>query len=928
MNKKRMICMTLTLLLLISVVGVFFTAPVMGEPTGEIYTTNEERTRKNHFYQGNALVFFTIELSPPDETLVTIRVRDEDYSLVMSQAVWTDDSGAYISANEGIFFNMIGQDAGKYYLNMSVDGVVVHSHEIHIYDEQDFSQRTTVMTTDEEYEEKDFFTEDDFWIYFRAELKDQHGWPPIPGAESIYLYVERADGTMEYIDWYNVGEDGVVEDRFQRRDLSGDCVLIVQSVDDEENARYTFTIMQISISIYPPRTLYTQGQTIEIRIESNYHGNIDVAIANSTGEPFRYMSGARWNQQGFTNGIWAAEYIIPYDEADGEYFILVRSAGEEALMSWENFFIKRYSIAAGTNKDVYLPGEMVDVHYQVINHLDGSEATGVTIEWMVEYRDEDNDWDTIKGTATDDSFSFTLPRDAMVNRQFIITIWANDTAGYEDVVSLVRACGHVDVRMGINKATYVMGESVFVDIETFAIFGGSSSRVSTDVELSLIRDGEDVEGFTYTLVTDRFGKVSHHVHLSGNLESGIYSLRANATWEDQWDVTEVEFEVIDEAQTLFVHLERDKGSNAYHPGEAVTVSYWITHLGRLVEDANVRFRVYSQEGTYHYGFGMDGTILFNVPEDFSDDLNLRLEVRATLDQDIEGFRNIHIPVSIGRVLLNPSRWSYEGDENVSFNYELVGITEEDVEHVEYHVQDSRGDLVTAGSVTGKRFHFRIPERPMSSYDVTVFVHTYDGYRLQARNTIVRVPRIIVEVSIENSKYTSNAFKPGDEITVSYRVVAREGEVPPETVDIFYAMGHIHGEVMAAGSEGSFTFEAPEVGDGHHLLMVEVNGQVVTKTIEIQSSPSFTSRRIIGGFGVSNLIMSILVLVALFMAAYSFIKLYEPGTGFKPGKKKELDYEEEDDVDEDHSEYIVEDGIAEPEDTWHEESQIEPEREDW
>ncbi|MFO8109452.1 MAG: hypothetical protein R6U17_02875 [Thermoplasmata archaeon] len=925
MKNNRIICMALVVLLLISIAGVFFTAGVRGqEHSGVIYTTNEERTLKNDFFQGNALVYFTIEISPPEETDVIIRLRDDDYSLVDSLTVTTSDSGAYISADHGVSFDMIGQAVGTYHLNLTADGALIDSHEIEIYDEQDFTQLSTVMTTDENFQERDFFPVGEE-IFFKADIKDQHGWPPAGFLDSVNVYVEH-DGETGHKGLYFIEADGTVTGSFWEN-RAGDCILIIRGDDDVEYARYSFTIMQMTISIYPDRSLYTQGQTIEIRIESNYPENIDVAIVNSTTEPFRYMRDGEWADQSFTNEIWAAEYSIPHDEADGEYFITVTAAGEDTIMSWESFSIKRYSLMADTDKRVYLPGEQVDVNYLITTHLNGSGATGVDVEWMVGYLDEDNDWNTFKDTADHGFFNFWLPDDVRLHSEFVITMWANDTAeGYEDTFTLAKYCGRVEAHMELNKYTYLQGENVYIDVRTFArAMGVQSATGPMDVEVSLIRDGETVTGYTYNLATDEFGQVSHYINMSQDLETGIYSIVVNATWEDQWDVKETEFELIDESQRLIVHLESDRGS-AYYPGETVNVSYWITHVGDIVDHANVRYKVYSEEGVYGSGFGNDGFINFQIPDDFSQDLNLWLEVIAAVDQDITGTSTIDIPVSLGRIFLNPSQWNYRAEDQISFEYILVGLQEENVEDVEYQIQDQNEDVIEVGSPTDNSFDFNVPERPRDLYTVSVSVVTFDGIRLKQVETVRKIIGFKVEVTVEtSSSYTTDVYSPDQEITVRYKLVSEDGRPLPEYAVVTYVLGDDYGEFGSMDSEGTFTFEVPEASDGVYPLVVTVNGYDGYKTIEIQNNPSWMNRRIVGGLGAFGLIILIFLIIALLVGGYSFYHLFlsEKEFGLKREKIKP-----EEDIEEDTPDVVIEDGEPEPEDTWHEDSQIEPEHDDW
>ncbi len=902
--------------------------------------------RTGYFVEGQPTYFSGIIRDARDEplenSLITVQWVGEDD--VHSSVFPVTDGDGYFEGefDWDLWWMPDAPEPGNYLIEVVYDyeggfeEQVIATTAVEVY-EQGFTQNSHLMTTESDYETpKDFFTEGET-IYYRLELIDQHGKSPAENT-MVQMYIEF-EGEEQEIHMRNVGTDGILEDWFQTPAEEGNYELLAYDHPTGDNVYATdsFTVISMDISIYPTRPLYTQGQTIEIRIESNYPDDIDVGITNSTTAPYRHMSGALWEEQTFTNNMWTAEYIIPIDEADGEYSIVVNRSADGQIINWMSFNIKRYALEAGTDKAVYLPGEYVDVHYRVTNYLDGSEATGVDVEWMVRYLDEDFEINSFDGTAEDGFFRFQLPDDARVYQSFGIWIWANDTAeGYEDELFFMRDVGHVEVELSTDRYTYLQGQNVYIDIRTYARTGWTRSATGPiEVELSLFRDGEEVSGFTSTIITDEFGRYSHYITLPTNIEPGLYHIRGNATWDEQWDVSEREFEVVDETQRLIVHLERDKGNNSYYPGENVNVSYWITRADRIVTDANVRYRVYSQEGTYEYGFATGGSIIFQVPEDFNPNLDLSLEVIATLDQEIEGTKTITIPVSLGRILLNPSEWHYRAGDNISFEYELVGITEGEVDLVEYEILNRYYDVIARGTPVDNTFDFTVPERPSSFYNVRVSIVTTGGYRLRQTETIRKIEGFRVELSIETpSDYTTNVYRPGDEVTIRYKLVAEDGEVLPDYVVVSYGIGDAfdaYGEFSTTETEGTFTLELPEKEDGVLTLFVSVNGNYDTQTIEVENEPSWMNRRVMGGLGVFNLLVVVFLIIALLMGILALHRLYysEDERAFKKKDKQKSDRElnEEEDYEE-PSEYVVEEGEAEPDDLWEESSQIEAEDKDW
>ncbi len=1061
MKNKKMMSMLLVVVLLISVVGIFFTTGVRGLPySGEIFATDEDGGSMDNFLEGDH-IYFTIQLDQNEAVTLTVTFRDADDTPMGSKTITTDGSGFYSSSSQQDYFDLTNRRAGTYYLRTSYEGdeidrdyfeihsnfasgshintwedtdhtletryfvqgeptyfsgtiqdardeplenrmitvrwmteegvyseedvwtdgegyyegsfdwgiwwmpdapepgdyllevvygymgmfeeQVVTSRDVEVY-EQDFTYNSYMVTTEGDYETtKDFFTVGET-VYYRIELMDQHGRTPAQNT-MVRLYRQRDNEDEQWISTYNIGTDGYHTDWFHTPQDEGIYTLtVVDHMDDETvYASHSFTVISMDISIYPVRPIYTQGQTIEVRIESNYPEDIDIGITNSTVAPYRHMRDAHWEDQSLTNNMWTYDYDIPIDEADGQYYIVVNRSEDGEIINWLSFNIKRYSIEADTDKTVYLPGERVDVHYRVTNHLDGSEAAGVDVEWMVGYWDEDYNMETFEGSADHGSFDFQLPDDARINNLFYIMIWANDTAeGYEDELLLEKFVGRVSVEVNTDRYTYLQGQNVYIDLQTNARYYGTRSVAGTiDVELSLVRDGEEVPGFTSTITTDAFGQYSDYMSIPSDMDPGLYHIRANATWDEQWHVDEIVFEVVEETDRLVVHLERDKGVNSYYPGENVEVSYWITHADRIVNDANVRYRVYSQDGTYGYGFATGGSINFQVPTDFDPNLNLRLEVTATLDQDTQGSNMISIPVTIGRILLNPSEWNYRPGDEMSFEYELVGITDGDVDIVEYMVLDPNHDVIERGTPTDNSFDFTVSERPRQRYHVRVQIRTTDGYRISQTETISKITGFRLQVSVvTSSDHTTGVYRPGDEVTLNYRLIAEDEGPLPDYVEIEYQMGDLYGKFGTTETEGEFTIVIPEVQDGVHAININANGNIAFQTIEVEDSPSWMNRRIAGGLGVFNLLVIVLLMIALGMGAFAVYQL--SSTGSKPSRKKDKKKEEEledEEYYEEPSEYVIEDGEAEPDDmwsegeaepegSWDEDSQIEPEDRDW
>ncbi|MFW5953109.1 MAG: hypothetical protein ACOCSJ_03005, partial [Candidatus Natronoplasma sp.] len=680
MKRKKVLNYMVVFLLVTSGIVIGFTSEVgaQGED-GEIYATDENKVQTDNFPIGSEL-YFTIESDLIEETL-EVQLRYEG-SLMDSENVETDNNGNYISSDEDVFFDLTGMSEGEYNLTISDTDGDFNSYFVNIY-EQDFTEGSTVMTTADDHETpKDTFFAGET-IYYSGEIKDQHDNSPEEHPYHVDVFLIH-DGEENYVKRKQADqEDGSFSGGFDV-DQEGNFTLIIRDLQNVELANDTFTVLDIylSVSIEPELDIYTQGQEIRLQVESDYPQNIDVAILNSLEEPYRLMDGALWEDQELVNEFWSTEYIIPEDEEDGTYYVVVNSTETGETLEVMEFEIQKYSLEVETDKDVYHPGEEVKAYYSVENLLDGSQANNINVEWMMEYETEDGEDEIRTGDGIEDEFGefeFTLPEDADVHSEFDITVWANDTEeDFQDEWDEERYVGDLGLDLNVDSDEYFVGQTLYVEIQTEATYSPGvppvsisnyAANVEVDVEL-LDDDGEEVD--ERTVVTDGGGHYMLTMDLSDR-DPGDYFVLGNATLDGLEDEDEDDFELLEESERLSVMLERDKGENPYYPGEEGTVFYTVTHQGETVtEDANVQYRLYSNQRVLDKDFADEGEIDFTVPDDYSPSSEgyLFMDVEATLGTEAYGDATTHIPVSIGEILLNPSQWEYEAEDEIIFEYEF------------------------------------------------------------------------------------------------------------------------------------------------------------------------------------------------------------------------------------------------------------------
>lgn len=878
-------------LLLLSLITLV-AAPVSAEGE-EIYPTDETGSRRSEFLQHHLIYF---DVFDGDETEYRVRLRDENEDIVHQRSIETDDDGNYVSSDHDVFLNHDG--VGEYYLELHDPGAgeTLYSHDLVVYEDQDFTQESSIHTYDEDWEEKNNFAESE-WIYFEGRIRDQYGHLPEEYIPEVNIYVEIEDEDRRPITRGRVDEDGKVTGEFRAWHLEGPgdyTLMMYDAADEVEFATHTFTIIGIGIDIEDE---YTQGQEMEIRIESNVGQAVDITIEDDTGED---IEDAGWTDQEFENDLWVEEYTIPDDVPDGTYYVVVYSTEGEEL-DRENFELKKYSLEATAEKDAYLPGDTVGVRYTVERLLDGSKAKNLdTVEYRIIYEDKEGDTniEDSEEIPYDAHFEFDIPDDVEVPSRLGIDLWANGTEdNHPNHQQMSIDVGELNAIVRTDEEEYLQGQTMYVVTETYVSGPEAVSSVEdAQVTVDLKREGEFIEGYQSTARTDDSGEVVIPIHLSADISPGYYAVNVTAEKLDMVAYpSEEEIEIKEDIKNLNILLDREKDS--YSPGENVNISYVVTKGGNSVE-ANVRYEVvrgfhspWYQETrqVYEKKYATDGTIEFDVPQNFNQDKELYLRVSAKLDQETTGHTWMEIPVFENELILNGDQNEYEGGETIGFEYELTRddqTTSEIYKVIEE--PDDQSDIIEMNEASDNQFDFQVPTHPAATYEVRLEVITADGVYLEESIELRRVSRLQLEISIEtDSSYTTDVHEPGDEIEIRYKIRAVGDANIPEKITLrYFFMATGQGErIQTDTPEGTFTVEIPEVSDGNYFLSVIREGtqpqpRVYSQGMEVisvEEDPSALSLRIFGGLSLLGLLGIIILLIILGLGYYS-LSSYSAGIG--------------------------------------------------
>jgi len=946
MKRKKMLNYLVVLLLVASTFVIGFTTGVEAQgEDGEIYATDQDGGGRTNFLEGSEL-YFTIELDQDEEVEVTVSFRDSSYSLIENEIVETDGTGSYISSNEGVYFDLTDRRAGEYHLNITSPDGDYDQDTITIHTNYSSGSGIITWNTQEREEERtNFAVERD--IYFDGIVQGAYEDEVLEDGQITVQLIDEETGDPYHPELEGTDENGEFEGAFEwgpgpmdpdppePGDYSLEVVYFYEELGESQ------VIASQDIVIYEPEVsdqstvLTTRG---DYETEKNYfmedeiiyfradmkdeHGwpieeapDIEIRVEKDGEEVDFDLRFLHYEEGSFYGDFELEDYEL------GDYMLKIMDADEDAEYATSEFTVDvpKYSLEVETNKHVYLPGEEVKAYYTVEDLRDGSQYTDVEVEWRMEYETEDGEDEIKTGEGIDGEFEFTLPEDATVTSEFEITVWANDTEDeFQDRVIERRFVGDLNLEVDVRSDEYFVGQTLYVEIRTNAyIFTGGpqpihsdyAANVEVDVEL-LDEDGEEV--VQRTVVTDGGGHYILNMDSSG-LDPGEYDVVGTAYWNDMEDDDDDDFTLIEESERLSVMLERDKGENPYYPGEEGTVFYAVTHQGETVtEDANVQYRLYSDQRVLDKDFAEGGEIDFTVPDDYSPSSEglMFMYVHATLDKEADGYATTHIPVSIGEIILNPSQWEYEAEDEIFFEYEFHGIEEDEIDSLEYRILEyPHNELIMSGTPSDGIFEIVIPEKPAWSYRVELEAVTEGGTSIKTVESIYRFSGYDLNIEIvTDSDYTTGVYEPGDEIEIHYELVSRDGTPLPETVRVEYWIEG-HPEIYrfrTEETEGTITLTIPELNDGEHILGITVDEAENSEIMEVDSNPWWGNRILFGGASLSGTLMTILIIIALIIAC---LALYRTRSGkTAPSKTQEMPAEEKE-----GEEFFIEEG--EQEDQW-------------
>ena len=571
-----------------------------------------------------------------------------------------------------------------------------------------------------------------------------------------------------------------------------------------------FMVIDMDIDLLPYKSVYSQGDEVQISISTSLEDAYTVKITDYEHEE---LSGASWDVPAGTSE-WLKDFTFPNID-DGTYHVGVYM--DDLLLGYHTFQLKKFTIEVRLSQDAFLPGQYGTLYWRAVDNHDGGPIT-ISGDTEMNYLDDDWDYvtdtlDDLKGSAGD--FEFRIPRDAMIGGTGgNINIDAEDTKDHEDFGSASFQVGSLYVSVSKDRTSYRPGDSVYMTFTSSV--GGSSSMVpNVDIKARAQYDGTTV-GDTWTITTDNSGQVNFVYKIPSDADDGLFVIVMNATFDDNRDIKYNGTSEFTVTSNPVISLELYQEISFYAPGDTVDIPYRVLKDGVVTNEGEISYEAWLDGETIALGFGSGGVISFDLPADLEGSLSVQA---SAITDDGTAFDQIfNIPVTNANIILFTTKSIYLPGENVTWVYVLNGDT---ASTATYRITDSDGVLLAEGTIVGDNFTYTLPLEYANAPTATIYVTGADDTYITA-NTASVYEGYIIEFWI-----LQNSYAPGDIMEINYTII-KIGH-GPEIIGGFQVQIAFWGEftdtIWVTEETGIISYQLPEeeLTDGKHLVMVSLGG---------------------------------------------------------------------------------------------------------
>ena len=640
--------------------------------------------------------------------------------------------------------------------------------------------------------------------------------------------------------------------------------------------------LSLNPSIYTRSHTFVPGETLHIGVHDCIpSGNYTLKIMLGTNVKY---------EQNITvdlNGNFFLNYTIPESapdspRPDGTRYSVELYNGTQ-MVDRICYDVKLYSIYAATSRSAYIPGESVNVKFMVLylknNTPVGDELFGT---WYVLTPDNTLLQNSTSFRASVGEFSFKFGNAADIG-YYTVRIYYNDSTNAEpdrwDMYSVMVYCGNLGVYIfsPINGGYVNAGEIVTLSLKTF-VAGNYDRDMGNLPEVNIrvnIRNGDFTGNFqtNYNGYMDFSWKVPETLAEGTNIEFNVTASKQDATISKSVVVSV--YKSVKEG--IVANLQFDRES--YLTGDNISLHVVATYKNGSSGNFTYVYRVYRDAG---------GTNLLTMSASQSPDFNYAppLNFLGTLWYKVEvtdGAGNFtsatkSVSVEYAQILLSAEKTMYSPGETLRFTYEILSNLMKNPECI-VSVKDWAGNPIMNKKVENGSFEITIPKDPAESYTIQIIAQE-SGYTATKTLTILKYAGYDFKISISPSLYTTNVYRPGETIYISYALTPRENTPRPQYIRISVSLYSINSNAKVIETRelsGTITYTLPSgIGRGTYLLLVSCTvNQSFTgtiygwTTISVQDNPSVADLNV-GGFRAMDITLLIIVMVLLLLMIIFFI----------------------------------------------------------
>lgn len=637
---------------------------------------------------------------------------------------------------------------------------------------------------------------------------------------------------------------------------------LVMAADDYVNDTVQITVEDSDYppSISPNQKWFIPGDTIELTLDVPVTGNdgmedvFDIIIFKSGDTLFSDNVGI-FNNIAVDPDSGEASVTISSSKTmalpDGDYFAYVRDEQwieDDGFDSgrpdwdWAWFHIQLYVIIAETDSDGYLPGDTVNVFYNVISIKDGRLITEEAFEdvdfddreWGVWSEDSESTEGPTSLSEQSGSFDFRISTvGGSAPDDYAIGIWFNGTYGAErEAVTYLTGnmpgqdfrVDALDLNIWTDRGIYQLDGVVTVTVDA-EVDSTSAPEPDVEVEITILEgtgvSADKISGYGGDdFMTDAAGRVVYafSVDPSDFEEDETYTVRVNASKHLKEAGQEVTFDVEAGGRAIATNMIFDK--EVYTTGDIINVNVETAVPAGASTDFTFIYLVEDPgSGTKAQEVSDSPLFTYSIPENFEGSLDFSVTV-YNADGD-QGMDSENVVVHYAVILLNAEPEQYDPGDTITAEYELIS-TLMTTPTFFYVVRDAAGLIVLEGEIVGSAmegsFDYDVPDVGSGWYTFRVMANQ-DGVMVATTDTCYLDSGYDIEIRVDNPSYS-----PGDRVTIHYEIKARGDMGLPDKFVFGYGMSNGPWYTWQSDSpSGDIFYEIPGgVNEGDILIQASVS----------------------------------------------------------------------------------------------------------